>query len=330
MPLLLWSVSVISAVTIRCGSVCPFFTSLSPALVSVRSGGTPASCGYLPWAAQLQQAATEATQRAFQAFGASNRCCHSHTSVKSAHKKNTQSCLAPYLRYYYGNRNTCREIWASPATLSKVLLPFTSRGPLLAPHCPNYPSSTDGLTPIRASDMGLYWLLWDCASQVSLFILAALPPSQEDNLSWLPFISHVPTRRLFSSHSHCLYLCPCFVDFHFSPLCCRMTRPPPQHHRVLFLSVFLSAALSAVWEKRLWIDLGFISTTVSLCVLLYGHYSASCLFTLTYQLGPYSQYGRRHEMRSVTPSAYWRYCWISNPPFVTSAVLQLLNLSSPF
>lgn len=262
------------------------------------------------------------TKRMFQAFGPTTDAAI-HTLWRSPHTKRTLNPvwhLISGITMGTGTRAGKSEL--PPQTLFEVLLPFTSRGPLLAPHCPNCPSSTDGLTPIRASDMGLYWLLWDCPSQVSLFILAALPPSQEDNLSWLPFISHVPARHLFSSHSFCLYLCPCFVDFHFTPLCCRMTRPPPQHPRVFFLFVILSAALSAVWEKRSWIDLSLIYATVSLCVLLYRHSSASCLFTLAFQLGPHSQYGRGHEMRSVTDSAYWRYCWISNPPSLTFAVFQ--------
>lgn len=335
---LLWTFSASSAVTIHCSRICSFFLPNIPIFATYLSLKL-AQCQVvfllslmiLHWVVVIYRELRSCNKQRWRqhkksvsSIRANNRCCHSHTSVEFAHKKNTQSCLAPDLVYYYGNRNTCREIWASPATLSEVLLPFTSWGPLLAPHCPNCPSSTGGLTPIRASDMGLYWLLLDRPSQVSLFILAALPPSQEDNLLWLPFISHVPALRLFSSHSLCLYLRPCFVDFHFTPLCCRMTRPPPQHPRVLFLSVILSSALSAVWEKRSWIDLGFISATVSQCVLLYRHSSASCLFTLACQLGPHSQYGRWHEMRSVTPSAYWRYRSFSNPPSLTSAVFQPL------
>lgn len=248
------------------------------------------------------------TKRAFQAFRPTTDAAI-HTLRWSSHTKRTLNPVWHLiLCITMGTGTRAGKSEPPPQHSPKCYCPFTSWGPLLAPHCPNCPSSTGGLTPIRASDMGLYWLVLDRPSQVSLFILAALPPSQKDNLLWLPFISHVPALRLFSPDPLCLYLCPCFVDFYFTPLCCRMTRPPPQHPRILFLFVIFSSALSAVWKKRSWIDQGFISAAVSLCVLLYRHSSASCLFTLACQLGPHSQYGIWHEMRSVTPTAYWRYC----------------------
>lgn len=74
---LLWTFSASSAVTIHCSRICSFFspknpyfcnipvieTRSVPGSVSVEPDDTALSSGYLPWAAQLQQAAMEATQK---------------------------------------------------------------------------------------------------------------------------------------------------------------------------------------------------------------------------------------------------------------------------
>lgn len=110
----------------------------------------------------------------------------------------------------------------------------TSQGPLLAPYWPNCHSST---TPhrtirahIRAADIGLYWLVWDRPLQDSLLILAALPPSQEDNLLWLPSLSHLLALSLFLS------FCLCFVNFHSTQLCCYMADVSPPLPPIPWLS----------------------------------------------------------------------------------------------
>lgn len=116
--------------------------------------------------------------------------------------------------------------------------------PLTAPEAPLQPH-----IHLRASDMGLYWLVWDRPPQVSLLILAALPSSQEDNLLWLPFISHL--LALFSSLSFSLF---CRFPLHFALLLHDLP-PPPSAKPIRLLVCFLSFSLqllsfffSSVWE----------------------------------------------------------------------------------
>lgn len=115
-----------------------------------------------------------------------------------------------------GNRNMCMEIQSPPLLPPNMLFALTSWGPLLAPYCCNCSSSAAAPADLRARDTWLYWLVWDCPPQASLLILAALPPSQEDNLLWLPSISARPISFPLSL---------CSVDFHSTSPCCCMTYP---------------------------------------------------------------------------------------------------------
>lgn len=131
----------------------------------------------------------------------------------------------------------------------------------------------------------------------------------------------------------------CFVDFHSTPVCCYMTYTPQPHPSPRFLSVILSSAL---FFYSLGVEVvnreGLISSTVSLCVLLYRHSSASCLFTQPCQLGPHSE-SMREDMRwdrlpPIPPPPcppYYRYGLMLKPlfPWLTSSFLLYL-LSSAF
>lgn len=138
---------------------------------------------------------------------------------------------------FCGNWNTCSSIWTHRPP--KVLLPLCHEDhfwPLTALNAPQAPPHPAPPAHIRAPNMAPYWLVWNPPPQDSLLILAALPPSQEDNLLWLPSISHLLTRSI----SFPLSLS---VDFHSTPLCCYMhaTPPPPttNHPLAFFLSVSL-------------------------------------------------------------------------------------------
>ena len=117
-------------------------------------------------------------------------------------QKNAQNVLSPHLScpapsslcISVGTRTHAGKF--EPTGPPKCFCP-TSWGPLLDPYCPNCPSSTTAPAHIKAPDIGLYWLVWDRPPQGSLLILAALPPSQEDNLLWLPSISHLLALSLF-------------------------------------------------------------------------------------------------------------------------------------
>lgn len=104
----------------------------------------------------------------------------------------------------------------SPYIMRTTFWPLTAlTAPLAPPHPP-----ISGL-----QTWGLYWLVWDRPPQGILLILAALPPSQEDNLLWLPSISHLLALSLFLSLS--LF---CRFPLHSGLLLHDLHHHPHHHH----------------------------------------------------------------------------------------------------
>lgn len=187
----------------------------------------------------------------------------------------------------------------------KVLLPLHHKDhfwPLSALTAPQAPSH-----PAHLHNTGLYWLVWNPPPQESLLILAALPPSQEDNLLWLPSISHLLSLSLFLFWSLCRFPLHSTQSLH-APL-------SPEHtHLTLTFFLWFSLQLFFRLEVEVVNREGLISSTASLCVLLYRQSLASCLFTQPDQLGPHSE-SMREDMR-----------WDRLPPLLTvcrgSSLLQ--------
>lgn len=156
----------------------------------------------------------------------------------------------------------------------------TSWGPLLAPYCPNCPSSTATTSP-QPPTLGLqtrgfidwFWIILYRIAYLSLRL--CLHHKKIISCDYLLF--------LIGSLAHSLIS---------TLLCCFMTKapahlnsiPPPSH------SLFSSFFSLGGWIQKA------SSPVSSYCVLLYRHSSASCLFTQYRQLGPHLE-SKREDMR---------------------------------